>query len=65
MRVTQSFDTAQDRELAERQMGVFRQPQSDFSTLGPFYKPLKMSRDLVHNYIMAVIDENYRISGYA
>ncbi len=26
MRVTQSFDLAQDRELVERQMGVFRQP---------------------------------------
>ena len=26
MRVTRSFDPAQDRELAERQMGVLRQP---------------------------------------
>jgi hypothetical protein len=27
MRVTQSFDPAQDRELVEWQMGVFRRPQ--------------------------------------
>ena len=29
-RVTQSFDFPQDREPAERQMGVFRQPRYDF-----------------------------------
>jgi hypothetical protein len=30
MRVTQSFDSAQDREPAERQMDVFRQPRPYF-----------------------------------
>jgi hypothetical protein len=37
MRVTQSFDPAQDRELVERQMGVFRQPQQyseDINNIG-------------------------------
>jgi hypothetical protein len=33
MRITQPFDFAQGRELAERQMGVLRQPQKLLLTM--------------------------------
>jgi hypothetical protein len=41
MRVTQPFDIAQGREPAERQMGVFRQPQRNAALMST-YSPLRI-----------------------